>query len=252
MFQCPVFRSLHADLGGETNPNHPIPLLLENMINSLLDAEMDIFLERQLDQGMVNKRNGKIYKRVRSHSGLLNIRTPRDRRGDFRPKLIPKWVKDVSIPMEAILLCLYSRHNPEETVAPALAALYGGDFDDASLDRLSGAAVSCIQKFRTRPLEAHYPMIFVQTYDVGNLAGKFALCPDEWLAIFAQNAAGGTELLYLYDWSHVHWPDIIENLKQRGLSSFRSMSSDLQQPVTAELMRAFGVNGIERTEMVIG
>jgi len=248
MFQCPVFRNLYADLGGDSHPDHPIRMMLEEMINVLLDAEMDIFLAGQIDRGVINKRNGKIQKRVRSNSGTLDIRTPRDRRGDFRPRLIPKWVKDVSIPMEVILLCLYSQHSLEVAVPKAIDTLYQGELDDSSLDFLSNAAINCIKAFRSRPIDAYHTLVFVQTYSVGDLAGKFSLCPDEWLAIFTQSADGVVEVLYLYDRSFVSWPEVIENLRDRGLTSFRSLNSDLSQRDAENLISAFSVTGIRRME----
>ena len=61
--------------------------LLQNMVNKILEGEILGFLYDERDSGKKNKRNGYTTKLVRSSSGPLLIRTPRDRNGDFEPEL---------------------------------------------------------------------------------------------------------------------------------------------------------------------
>lgn len=63
--------------------------LLKHFLESALEGEMDNHLQetRQTEQ---NRRNGKTSKTVKNSAGLLNLTTPRDRRGTYQPQLVPK------------------------------------------------------------------------------------------------------------------------------------------------------------------
>ena len=57
----------------------PFSKLLQNMVNTVLEGEMDFFMLDQLSAGLKNKRNGKITKKVRTNTGDIWVETPRDR-----------------------------------------------------------------------------------------------------------------------------------------------------------------------------
>lgn len=63
----------------------PFSELLQDMVNQMLDGEMEAFQTNQQSSQKKNKRNGHTHKRVLSELGHLDIRTPRDRNGEFEP-----------------------------------------------------------------------------------------------------------------------------------------------------------------------
>lgn len=60
--------------------------LLENLLNSALEGEMDSHLEG-VEREMGNRRNGHMSKQVQTSMGEITINTPRDRDGTFAPRL---------------------------------------------------------------------------------------------------------------------------------------------------------------------
>lgn len=58
--------------------------LLENLLNSALEGEMDSHLEG-VEREMGNRRNGHMSKQVQTSMGEITINTPRDRDGTFDP-----------------------------------------------------------------------------------------------------------------------------------------------------------------------
>lgn len=65
--------------------------LKKALAERMLDAEMDVHLEGEAEQGTGNHRNGRSPKRVLTQSGSLPLTIPRDRHGRFEPKLIEKY-----------------------------------------------------------------------------------------------------------------------------------------------------------------
>ncbi len=71
----------------------------KDILQELMEAEMDASLGYEKNQkGDVttsNKRNGHSPKTLKSQYGEFQIDVPRDREGEFEPKLIPKYQRDV-------------------------------------------------------------------------------------------------------------------------------------------------------------
>ena len=63
--------------------------LLENLLNSALEGEMDSHLENG-ERDFGNRRTGHISKRVPASVGAVAISTPRDRDGTFDPQVVRK------------------------------------------------------------------------------------------------------------------------------------------------------------------
>lgn len=55
-----------------------------------------------------NKQNGHSAKNLKSQSGEMQFEIPRDREGEFKPKLIPKYQRDIS-GIEEKVISLYAR-----------------------------------------------------------------------------------------------------------------------------------------------
>lgn len=63
--------------------------LLENLLNSALEGEMDSHLENG-ERDFGNRCNGHISKQVQTSMGEVTISTPRDRDGTFDPQVVRK------------------------------------------------------------------------------------------------------------------------------------------------------------------
>ena len=84
----------------------------KDILQELLEAEMDATLGYEKnckgDLKSDNKRNGHSPKTLKSQYGEFQIDVPRDRNGEFEPKLIPKYQRDIS-GIEEKVISLYAR-----------------------------------------------------------------------------------------------------------------------------------------------
>ena len=71
-----------------------------------------------------NKRNGHSTKNLKSQYGEFQIDVPRDRNGEFEPKLIPKYQRDIS-GIEEKVISLYARGMSTRDIHDQLQDLYG-------------------------------------------------------------------------------------------------------------------------------
>ena len=89
--------------------------LLENLLNSALEGEMDCHLEG-VEHELGNRRNGHMSKQVQTSMGEITINTPRGRDGTFDPQVVRKREKILadSLADRIIGLCNRQQHKREK------------------------------------------------------------------------------------------------------------------------------------------
>ena len=84
----------------------------KDILQELMEAELDASLGYEKNhKGNLqtdNKRNGHSAKTLKSQYGQFQIDVPRDRKGEFEPRLIPKYQRDIS-GIEEKVISLYAR-----------------------------------------------------------------------------------------------------------------------------------------------
>ena len=98
--------------------------ILQELMEAELDATLGYEKNQKSDVATDNKRNGHSPKTLKSQFGEFQIDVPRDRNGEFEPKLIPKYQRDVS-GIEEKVLSLYARGMSTRDIHDQLQDLYG-------------------------------------------------------------------------------------------------------------------------------
>lgn len=100
----------------------------KDILQELMEAELDASLGYEKNQKgdllTDNKRNGHSQKTLKSQYGEFQVEVPRDRNGEFEPKLIPKYQRDVS-GIEEKVISLYARGMSTRDIHDQLQDLYG-------------------------------------------------------------------------------------------------------------------------------
>ena len=100
----------------------------KDILQELMEAEMDATLGYEKNQKgdlqSDNKRNGHSTKTLKSQYGEFQIDVPRDRNGEFEPKLVPKYQRDIS-GIEEKVISLYARGMSTRDIHDQLKDLYG-------------------------------------------------------------------------------------------------------------------------------
>ena len=98
--------------------------ILQELMEAELDATLGFEKNRKGDLQTDNKRNGHSTKNLKSQYGEFQIDVPRDRNGEFEPKLIPKYQRDIS-GIEEKVISLYARGMSTRDFHDQLNDLYG-------------------------------------------------------------------------------------------------------------------------------
>ena len=136
----------------------------KDILQELMEAEMDVTLGYEKNQkGNLttdNKRNGHSPKTIKSQYGEFQLDVPRDRNGEFEPKLIPKYQRDVS-GIEEKVLSLYARGMSTRDIHDQLQDLYGIELSAEMVSKITDRILPEIEEWQSRPLNPVYPFVFM-------------------------------------------------------------------------------------------
>ena len=101
--------------------------LLENLLNSTLEGEMDSHLD-EVEREMGNRRNGHMSKQVQTSMGEITINTPRDRDGTFDPQVVRKREKILADSLANRIIGLYAIGNSTREISDILEEQFGNPY----------------------------------------------------------------------------------------------------------------------------
>lgn len=134
--------------------------ILQELMEAELDASPGYEKNQKGDPDTSNKRNGHSSKTLKSQYGEFQIDVPRDRNGEFEPKLIPKYQRDVS-GIEEKVLSLYARGLSTRDIHDQLQDLYGIELSAEMVSKITDRILPEIKEWQSRPFNPVYPFVFM-------------------------------------------------------------------------------------------
>lgn len=136
----------------------------KDILQELMEAEMNAALGYEKNQkGNLptdNKRNGHSTKTLKSQYGEFQVDIPRDRNGEFEPKLIPKYQRDISGIVEKVI-SLYDRGMSTRDIHDQLQDLYGIEISAEMGSKITDKILPAVKEWQARPLNPVYPFVFM-------------------------------------------------------------------------------------------
>jgi transposase-like protein len=192
--------------------------LLQEMLNSILEGEMDGHLDEEEREGG-NRKNGKAKKLLKTSSGTIEVSTPRDRLGSFEPEMVKKRETILAQGLEDKVIGLYSLGTSLRDISAHIKEAYDTDISAATLSAITDKIIPVVKEWQQRPLEGLYCIVWMDAmfYKVKEEGRTHVRCVYNILGI---NKEGRKEVLGMYV-SHSEganfWLGVINDLKQRGV-----------------------------------
>ena len=146
---------------GLTSRNGIFSQLLQDMVNSALEGELDPQLTESIEEGLTNWRNGHTKKTSRSKFEPIEVSPPRDRAGEFEPKVISKWEREIHTEFGEMILSLCGRGQSAEGIRYHLAELFGVSLSTGTIGALTSRVWNKIVVSQSRPLSPFYEIIYL-------------------------------------------------------------------------------------------
>src|SRR5215468_5456258 len=133
---------------------------LEQMLEAELTAELGYEKYEAKGRNSGNSRNGKYKRKVKSSGGEVEVAVPRDRNGDFEPKLLHKY-ETSSNELEDKIITLYAKGLSVRDIHDSLQEMYGVDVSASTISTITEKVLPLVESWQNRHLDAVYPLIYL-------------------------------------------------------------------------------------------
>jgi putative transposase len=206
-----------------TGPGGLLSQLAGRVVNAALDGELTDHLGYPPGQappgGRGNHRNGSTPKTVQTDLGAIDVRTPRDRRGTFDPKLVAKRQTRLA-GLDDRILGMYAAGMSVRDISAHLKDLYGVEVGRDTISRVTDAVLEDIAAWQTRPLDPILPIVYFDAIMVKMTEDRSVKTRACYLAV-AVTLEGEREILGIW-WQDKEgakfWLAVLNDLHHRGVT----------------------------------
>ena len=196
--------------------------LIGNMVTYMMEKELESKLgypkNGRSENSDENRRNGYNEKTVRSSSGDIQLRTPRDRAGEFEPELVKKYQKDISF-FDDKIISMYAKGMTVSDIQSHVEDAYGVELSTGTVSHITNKVMERAKEWQSRPLESIYAVVFFDAIhykvrDRGKIVSKAAY------TCLGVNLEGKRDILGIWVGENEgasYWLNIINELKNRGV-----------------------------------
>jgi putative transposase len=197
--------------------------LTKALVERALQAELTDHLGHGKNQLVANEagntRKGRSKKTLTGDFGELPIEIPRERAGTFEPQLISKRQTRWS-GFDDKILSLYARGMTVREIQSHLQETYGAEVSPTLISSVTDAVMDEVKAWQSRPLEALYPIVYMDCIHVKVRDNGSVRVEALYLAI-GVNLDGLKEVLGLWmaqTEGAKFWLQVVTELKNRGVA----------------------------------
>ncbi|MCA1568521.1 MAG: IS256 family transposase [Acidobacteria bacterium] len=200
--------------------------ILKQFTKALLERAMQVEMSEHLGyekhdstgDNSGNSRNGSSGKTLKGDFGELPIEVPRDRNSEFEPKIVPKGKTRLD-GFNQKMLSLYARGMTTREIQQHIQEIYKVEVSPQLISNVTEAVMEDVIAWQNRPLEAIYPILYMDALQVKIRDGAHVVNKAVHLAI-GVTLAGNKEVLGLWlgqTEGAKLWLQIVTELKNRGV-----------------------------------
>ena len=212
---------------------------LQEMMNAEFDSSMG-YSKYDKKTEKTNYRNGSTKKNLKSEFGSFEFETPRDRNGEFEPKIVPKNTRDVS-GIEDKIISLYAKGLTTRDINEQIQELYGIEVSATMVSNITDQIIPEIKEWQERPLDDVYPFVFIDAVHFSVREDNHIVKKAAYIAL-GINQEGFKEVLGIWigeNESAKYWLGVLNELKQRGIKDILILCSDNLTGIKEAINAAF-------------
>lgn len=197
--------------------------LMEIMLESMMLSERREYLSGYPG----NKGNGFRQGRSYGQGRVLEFRIPRDRYGNFHPKILAL-LRDQEIECERLAGSLYCRGMTQSQVGEVFGEIYGEHYSKSSISRMIEYLRQDVDTWLGRSLEAYYPVVFVDAIHI-KIHRKRSVDTEAFYVVLGVKEDKTREVLGIFNRpteSATGWEEMLAGLKDRGLDRIGLLVGD--------------------------
>lgn len=194
-------------------------ILLEGALDEELDQELGYSKYDYRNKDTDNSRNGHSKKTMHTGYGDMDVSIPRDRNGEFEPKLVKKYQNTVTQDMEEKIISMYAKGMTTGDIESHMKDLYDIDISDSTISRITDKILPIVKEWQERPLEPVYAVIFMDAIHY-HVRSEGRIIKKAVYIIIGIDMDGHKDVLGMYvgeNESAKFWLSVLNGLKNRGV-----------------------------------
>ena len=208
--------------------------MFRDVIQTVMEVEMDEELGRERCQRSElpedeprNYRNGYTRKTVKTQLGEVEIKVPRDRQGNYEPKIIGKYDRNAD-GMEEKILSLYACGMSQRDIAEQIKELYDVEISPELVTKISEKIMPEVTAWQNRPLERVYPFVFMDAIHY-KVKEDHRYITKAAYVVLGITQDGRKDILGVWigeNESSKFWVNVLNELKSRGVMDIYLFCTD--------------------------
>ena len=189
---------------------------LESEIDTQLGYDKYDISEKQTE----NSRNGYSKKTVKSKLGEVELNIPRDRNGEFEPKIVPKYQRSVN-GLEDKVMALYASGMTTRDIAEQVKNLYNVEISAEMVSNITNRIIPVVTDWQNRPLEKTYSFVFMDAIYYKVREDKQIVVKAAYV-VLGVNMDGEKDVLGIWigaNESSKFWLSVLNDLRNRGVQN---------------------------------
>ena len=214
--------------GSPLKDGEDVNALMREMMAEVLEGSLDGELEDELgytrydyrNKETDNSRNGFSQKTVRTSYGDMDIDVPRDRKGEFEPKIIAKHQNTLSQDVEAKIISMYAKGMSTADIEEHITDLYGIEISDSTISRITDKVLPVVKEWQQRPLCEVYSVVFLDAIHFHVRSEGRIVKKAVYIAI-GIDMDGFRDVLGMWigeNESAKFWLSVLNDIKNRGIN----------------------------------
>ena len=212
--------SFAKNIKTEQDLNEFRQMLTKITVETALNGELEDHLgfARHEKANKANSRNGHSSKTLQTEDGQFELKTPRDRNGDFKPELVKKHQRRFTS-MDDKILFLYAQGMSTREIVTTFKEMYGADVSPSLITKVTDAVIEQVVEWQARPLDPVYPIVYLDCIVLKIRQDKLVINKAIYLAL-GVNLEGHKELLGMWlseNEGAKFWLNVLTELQNRGV-----------------------------------
>lgn len=230
--------------------------MFRDVLQEVMEAELDTELgydkqerrtDSECDEMSKNYRNGYSQKTIKTQLGKVKVNVPRDRNGEYEPKIIGKYSRNAD-GMEEKILSLYAAGMSTRDIAEQVKTLYDIEISSELVSKITEKIMPQIAEWQSRGLESVYPFVFMDAIHY-KIRENHQIVTKAAYVVLGINMEGYKEILGIWigeNESSKFWLSVLNELKSRGVKDVYLFCVDGLSGFREAIGAAYPKAGIQR------
>lgn len=193
--------------------------LMQRIINAALEGEVKVKISEDVNKGLSNKRNGYTRKKVKTSLGEVEVSPPRDREGEFEPKIVEKWSRELGGGLDNQILSMYASGNSITDIQKHVKEIYGVNYSSGAISAITEEIWQSVVSWQQRELDPVYVVVYLDAIHF-KIRQEGQVETNAIYTVYGVSVEGERDVLGLYIGESEgarNWGRVLEDIKRRGV-----------------------------------